>query len=195
MIHILHRAVLWALPITIGLSVAPSAMLNAQPTKGEKMTASCATITGTYENTGPIVDGPGRGRRTGLHWSVFDGARLDYPGLNGKIEAVRLEAVDGALLRVIAIDRDGTKVGPYLLGSRAPWRCVGDAFVKETDAPLAGEGNLGDVHEKTSIFVDASGSLVYETVTTIQRRTALLLGGKIGQPEVTRRAYVFERIR
>ncbi|WP_156862632.1 hypothetical protein [Casimicrobium huifangae] len=191
-----YRAGRFSLVATLVLLLSLNAVLRAQTTVGEKADPPCATISGTYENTGPIVDGPERHRlRTGLHWRVFDGARLDFPGLNGKIDAVRLEAVDGELLRVFAIDRDGTRVGPYLLGSRAPWRCIDEAFINETDAPLAGEGNAGDMHEKTSMFVDTSGSLVYETITTIQRRTAFLLGGKVGKAEVTRRAFVFQRIR
>jgi len=152
-------------------------------------------LTGTFGNDGLVVESPStRWRRTGLHWRVFEGAGLEYQGLDGKIEAVRLEAVDARNLRVIAINTAGAHVGPYLLGSKAVWYCLAGKFVNETDSPLAGEGNVGDIHERTTLATDASGNLVFETITSIQRRSVFLLGGKVGGPEVTRRAFVFDRL-
>lgn len=191
----ISRCCRWIALASIAFGMFVGGTCDAQQAVSPPTTIPCGRLSGTYQNTGPIIDGPERHRgRTGLHWRVFDGARLDYPGLNGKIDAVRLETVDERSIRVTAIDRDGTPVGPYLLGSKTPWRCIGDAFVNETDSPLGGEGNLGDVHERTSISTDASGNLLYETITTSQRRTGFLLGGKIGKPEVTRRAFVFQRL-
>jgi hypothetical protein len=187
----------WSLLLRFGATLAllATGVAAAQASTETSTSTPCASLSGKYENLGPIVDGPERHRkRTGLHWRVFDGARKDFAGLDGKIEAVRLEAVDERTLRVTAINRDGTAVGPYFLGLRTPWRCAEGAFVNVTESELSGEFYRRNVHERTTLSTDVSGSLIYEIVTSVQERSFLLLGAKIGKPEVTRRAFVFARI-
>jgi hypothetical protein len=179
--------------IAIGLLLTP--LSNAGIWKGP-----CAVLNGTFQNLGVIKEGARAGQSTTIKWTVFRGAKgttleiVQRESERDGITLISLESLDEHSISVVGTTADGVSTDPYVLGSTATWNCVGGTFVRSESGELGGEANSGDVMERLVLRVDESGNLVHEHYQTIQRRSALLFGMKIGAPEITRRTYVFPRL-
>jgi hypothetical protein len=189
------RCQIWCC-VAAALVGAISSRVEAQSARGP-----CAALDGTYENLGIVLDGTNAGKTTTIKWTVFRGATgttfdiVKRESERDGVSRISLQSLNEWSIKVTATTWDGVMTDPYILGSKAVWRCVDGAFLNEETAELGGEGNSGEVKRRFILRVNDAGDLIHEDHRTIQRRSAFLFGMKTGSPEVTHRSYLFRRVK